>query len=147
MIQIWGMCHALYSAVVCQTFVHFDLQKIQTFLGLIITKLHLLSLERVLCYMRLVTCQMFAKYGMCVAAFQLVHLIQHSSKSISISAWKHMGDTGKWSRIYASIHVHIHMRRCRCTLTIIWIWISIVIDVEWPTNRASTNDRVMTNLQ
>ncbi len=66
-----NMWHVLCTcrAVVCQTFVHFDLCKIPIFLGMTNSKLNTLSLEQVLYYTLLVICRMFAKYRMCVATF------------------------------------------------------------------------------
>ncbi len=57
-------------AVLCQTFVHFDVWKVLTFLGMTNTETTLFSLGQALCHTLLVICQIFTKCCMCVAAFE-----------------------------------------------------------------------------
>ncbi len=65
------MCGALFRAVLHQAFVHFDVLKILTFLGITNIEPNLLSLGRALCYTLYVICQIFTKCHVYVATFNL----------------------------------------------------------------------------
>ncbi len=63
------------QVVLCQTFIHFDVQKIPTFLGMTNTEPNLLSFGQALSYTLLVICQIFTKCHISVAALIILIII------------------------------------------------------------------------